>query len=238
MRTVIVALDLSRAFDIVNIGIIMKIILETTLPPKGRQTYVTFRNINSKYRRVKQGVPQGGVLYPTLFNLYMSRLPLSPEGIKLITFADNCALLSSITNIDEICSKLNSFLPVVHNCFVSNQLEISPEKSTATLFSTWTKEVKTQLDLVIGNQNIPKLTRSKILGVTIVNMLTFCAHGKSVQNKMQARTNILKSLAGSSWGKDKETLTITYIAIGRSISNYAALIWSPQQAVQLNVPPT
>ena len=59
-------------------------------------------------------------------------------------------------------------------------------------------------------------------------MLTLCAHGKSVQNKMQVRTNILKSLAGSRWGKDKETLTITYKAIGRSIANYAAPIWSPQ----------
>ena len=63
-RTVMVALDLSEAFDTVNIGILMKIILETTLPPKikrwlgnylsGRQIYVTFRNINSKYKRVKQ----------------------------------------------------------------------------------------------------------------------------------------------------------------------------------------
>ena len=104
--------------------ILMKIILETTLPPtikrwlgnylSGRQTYVTFRNINSKYRRVKQGVPQGGVLSPTLFNLYMSRLPFPPEGIKLITYVDDCTLLSSSTNIDEICSKLNS-LPVQLN---------------------------------------------------------------------------------------------------------------------------
>ena len=93
-----VAFDLSRAFDTVNFGILMKIILETTLLPtikrwlgnymSGRQPYVTFRNINSKYRRVKQGVPQGGVLSPTLFNLYMSRLPLPSEGIKLKTYAD------------------------------------------------------------------------------------------------------------------------------------------------------
>ena len=121
---------------------------------------------------------------PTLFNLYMSQLPLPPEGIKLITYGDDCTLLSSSTNIDEIYSKLNSFLPVVYNWFVSNQLEISSEKSTGTLFTTATKEVKTQLDLVIGNQHIPTVTRPKILG-------------KSVQNKMQARTNILKSLAGS-----------------------------------------
>ena len=56
-RTVIVALNLSRAFDTVNIKILMSIILEST----------------SKYRRVKQGVPQGVVLSPTLFNLYMSQ---------------------------------------------------------------------------------------------------------------------------------------------------------------------
>ena len=103
--------------------------------------------------------------------------------------------------------------------------------STITLFTTWTKEFKTQLDLVIGNQDIPTVTRPKILGVTFDNMLTFCTHGKSVQNKIQARTNILKSLPGSSWGKDKETLTITYKAIGRSIANYAALIWSPQLSI-------
>ena len=59
------------------------------------------------------------------------------------------------------------------------------------------------------------------------NMLTFCPHGKSVQNRMQARTNILKSLAGSSWDKDKKTLITTYKAVGRSKANYGP-IWSPQ----------
>ena len=115
-------------------------------------------------------------------------MPFPPEDIKLITY-------------EEICSKLNNFLSVVHNWFVSNQLEISQEKSSVTLFTTSTKGLKTQLDLIIANQHIPKITRPKILGVTFDNMLTFCAHGKLVQNKMQARTNILKSLAGSSWGK-------------------------------------
>ena len=114
------------------------------------------------------------------------------------------------------------------NSLLPNQLEISPEKSTAKLFTTGTKEVKTQLDLVIGNQHIPTVTRPKILLVAFDNMLTFCAHGKSLQNKMQARTNILKSLAGSSFGKDKETLAISYKAIGRPIANYADPIWSPQ----------
>ena len=110
---------------------------------------------------------------------------------------------------------MNNFLSVVDNWFVSNQLKISPKKSAVTLFTTWTKEVKTHLD-----QHIQTVTRPKILGVTVDNMLTFCEHGKSVQNKMQSKTKILKTPTRSSWGKDKETLTISCKAIGRSIANY------------------
>ena len=47
------------------------------------------------------------------------------------------------------------------------------------------------------------------MSVTIFGWSFVVLYVVSVQNKMQARTNILKSLAGSSWGKDKETLTIT-----------------------------
>ena len=126
---------------------------------------------------------------PTLFNLYISRLPLLPKGIKLITYADDCTLLSSSTNTDENCSKLNRFLPVVRIWIVSNQLEISPEKSTATLFTTWTKEVKIQLDLVIGNQHIPTVTRLKYLELRLITCYRFvqmvnqcktrCKHGRT-----------------------------------------------------------
>ncbi|KAI5730864.1 hypothetical protein M8J77_001059 [Diaphorina citri] len=49
-----------------------------------------------------------------------------------------------------------------------------------------------------------------------------------MSQRVRQRNNILKCLAGTSWGKDKETLTVTYKAIGRSLLNYAAPIWTPQ----------
>ena len=54
-----------------------------------------------------------------------------------------------------------------------------------------------QMDLVIGNRHITTVTRPKILGATFNNMLTLCAHGKAVQNKMPSRTKIRKSLGES-----------------------------------------
>ena len=50
---------------------------------------------------------------------------------------------------------------------------------------------------------------------------------KHLKEKVNNRNNILKALAGTSWGKEKETLLTTYKAIGGSLINYAAPVWSP-----------
>lgn len=58
----------------------------------------------------------------------------------------------------------------------------------------------------------------------------FNQHTANVKNKLQSRNNALKTLAGSTWGKDKETLSLTYKTIGRPTANYAAPIFAPQLA--------
>ena len=85
LRTVVVALDMRAAFDTVNINTLLGTVLETNMPNpvkrwlcaylRGRQTFTEFRGEQSGYRKVRSGVPQGGVLSPALFNAYMARLP-------------------------------------------------------------------------------------------------------------------------------------------------------------------
>ena len=57
--------------------------------------------------------------------------------------------------------------------------------------------------------------------------LTFTQHCNNIAVKVQQRNNVLKSLVGSTWGCDKETLLTTYQAIGRSILSYCYHIWTP-----------
>ena len=56
--------------------------------------------------------------------------------------------------------------------------------------------------------------------------ISFRKHCNNVSDRIDKRNNMLKALAGSSWGHDKEILLMTYNALGKSIANYAAPVWS------------
>ena len=66
-----------------------------------------------------------------------------------------------------------------------------------------------------------------ILVVYLDPSLSFNKHSQYVTERISGRNNILKALAGTSWGQQKETLLMTYNSVGRSIINYAAPVWSP-----------
>ena len=193
----------------------------------GRQTYVEFRNAKSTFRKVRAGVPQGGVLSPILFTAYMSGLPTLPDGIKLTSYADDCTSYASGPTIPPICEKLNSYLTTLHEWLEKHDLELSPGKSTATGFTVFIQEVSMSLPIKIGLHTVPTTKNPKILGVTLDSLHTFNAHSNNTLNKIRKRNSVLKALAGSSWGKDKELLTTTYKAISRPVVNNAAPIWTP-----------
>ena len=163
-RTVLVALDLRAAFDTVNINKLLNIILASKIPKytkrwlcsclRGRQTYVEFRNAKSTFRKVR-GVPQGGVLSPILFNAYMSGLPAPPDGIKLTSYADDCTSYASGPTIPPICEHLNSYPTTLHEWLEEHDLELSPGKSTATIFTTFSQEVSMSLPIRIGQHIVP-----------------------------------------------------------------------------------
>ena len=129
--------------------------------------------------------------------------------------------------IPPICEKLNSYLITLHEWFEEHDLEHSPGKSTATVFTNFSQEVSMALPIKIGQHTVPTTKNPKTLGVTPDSLHIFNAHSKNTLNKIRKRNSVLKALAGSSLGKDKELLTTTYKTISRSVVNYAAPIWTP-----------
>ena len=135
-----------------------------------------FRGSKSKFRKMRQGVPQGGLLSPVLFNMYMAKIPTPPADILLTTYADDSTTCCSGPKIPPLCEKLNRYLDVVNTWFKERNLMISAQKSSATLFSTWSNEASINLPIFIDGQAVPTIKDPKVLGVTLDPMLSFKPH--------------------------------------------------------------
>ena len=130
-------------------------------------------------------------------------------------------------HVQPIVEEINSYLSTLKLWFNSRNLAISPPKSTATLFTTDSKECSLELDVKIDGELVPTVKKPKILGITFDNLLSFKQHTADLKTKIQGKNNILKALSGSDWGKEKEVIVNTYKAISRSQLNYCCHIWTP-----------
>ena len=104
-RTITVALDMSNAFDTINIHTLIRKLLQTKIPGasikfianyiKESKAYTTYSYHTSKQRQFKTGVPQGGVLSPTLFNIYTTDIPPPIEQVQVMAYPDAITITST-----------------------------------------------------------------------------------------------------------------------------------------------
>ena len=87
-------------------------------------------------------------------------------------------------------------------------------------------QANTHPKIKISDAKLPLVRNPKLLEVYLDTSFSFNAHCVQVANRVSKRNNVLKALAGTTWGKQKETLLLTYKALGRSIANYATPVWS------------
>ena len=88
-----------------------------------------------------------------------------------------------------------------------------------------THPAKTHPSIVIKDSRLPLVKCPRILGVYL-DLSLFNKHSQYVEERVSGRNNILKALAGTSMGQQKETLLMTYKAVEKLILNYAAPVWS------------
>ena len=162
-----------------------------------------FGNKNQRTEKVKTGVVQRGVLSPALFNYYLADIQTLPPNIKVIKYANDITIYTSGPLVADLINGLNIYLSQVLNYINNKKLTVSTIKSTVILFTQDTHEHHLHPQVKQANQVLPLKKKPKVLGLTLNTQLTFTQHCNNIAVKVQQRNNVLKALAGSTWGCDK-----------------------------------
>ena len=191
--TAMVTLDLTKAFDTVcHKRLLLKLghydirgtaynLLQSYLSK--RSQYVSLVNINSNLRNVKMGVPQGSVLGPLLFLIYINDLQNCMINTPRL-FADDTAVLIHANTLIELEIKINRELENVVVWTRKNNLNINPMKSQAMIVSPSLSESNFAITIKLNSSILQVSNNTNYLGVIIDSKLLFKEHILKLQSKL------------------------------------------------------
>ena len=137
------------------------------------------------------------------------------------------SLVTSYADGFKASAVLSAHAAEVADWASSKGLTISIPKSNATLFTPHTHQATLDPQVSMNDTSLSLVRYPKILGVNYDTMFTFAPHVRAIAARAGSRLNLLRALAGTTWGQDKETLLLTYKMMASSILHYAAPIWFP-----------
>ena len=226
-------IDLSKAFDTVNHNILLQKlehygIRGTALELfksylSNRKQYVQIDKCQSKTLPITCGVPQGSVLGPLFFILFINDLPnCCPDG-KTRLFADDTTIFFHSNSINDIKSKGKIIMTQLTNWFKANKLTLNSDKSSFTIFKTSKKaipNIPNQIEFL--NQHIKRTSHIKFLGIILDENLTFNQHINELCNKLKRLFHIFYNIRDY---LNKENIKTIYYALIYSRIKYGISVY-------------
>ena len=192
---------------------------------KDRKACVSLQGKRSRTGDIKNGVPQGKFLSPTLFLIFMNDVKEQmAKNVQCAGYADDLALVCSEDTVGTAQVRLQSTLNNLFAWSNSWGLKINTTKTTYTLFSLSPKPQKARL--TIGGHRLQEEPNPTYLGVKFDPRLTWNVHTEQCRNKGLHRTELLKKLAGSDWEADHAELRKAYVGYARPVLEYSMAAWS------------
>jgi hypothetical protein len=140
----------------------------------------------SSCKKLNYGVPQGSVLGPLQFLLFINDLPKALQDAKIILFADD-------TNIFLI-EKNQTAMIQIENCFTENQLITNTEKTNAQFFQGRSPRLILKPDLFSNSKEITHTSNVKFLGIYITNDFSWASHILYLTQILNKSIYLIKSL--------------------------------------------
>ena len=147
-----------------------------------RKQFVEYDEVKSSCKDIVCGIPQGSILGPKLFILYINDICNVSTLLKYVLFADDTNLLYEHENYETLCMNVNNELSKLNQWFSINKLSLNVKKTNFMVFGN--KHINETLKIRINNEDIVKVSETKFLGIYLDFRLNWKKHIQNISNKV------------------------------------------------------
>ena len=226
-------LDLRKAFDTVHHSILLDKLKHLGLSDNTVLWFKSYLNerlqvtkINdqiSKEAKVTFGVPQGSILGPLLFSLYVNDLPGIIQDRFISLYADDTDICLSDSDPVQLQHKLELKLALVQQWYRRNKLSLNLSKTSIMIFGTNNQlQIMKDVTLKVGSTEILKVDNYKYLGMKLDARLTFSDHISYIKGKTLSKIKLLGRLNHT---LDSDLLLMLYEVLILPIIDYGDIVY-------------
>ena len=231
-------MDFAKAFDVIDHDLLLRKLTLYGLSNdtlhlissflSNREQLVCINTIKSDFLPVKYGIPQGSVLSPLLFSLYINDLPLFIKALCEL-FADDTTIHSSHSNLNNLLLSLQESINNLLQWTELNHMSLNSYKTKYMTITTRQKRqnVSSRMPLYIGNEKIVEVATHKVLGVTIDNNLSWTNHVNELTKRVSQK---LYQLAKIKHFLNAHARKLFFHAHIQPIIDYASTLWDSASA--------